>query len=247
MRLDVALIPAALPRDDDGSVLVVIDQIRASTTITTLLDLGIGELYLAGNVASARRIAREHDALLAGEWRARKPKGFDFDNSPSEIVRADLSGRRIVLSTTNGTAVLHRVRTARHVLIGSLRNARACAHAATAIAEREGVGVRIVCAGRHGRFVLEDAYAGGAILGGILAEAEGRGLEVEMTDAAVLSLRIRAEQPDTIAAMTDCDGGRTLHEIGQPEDIGFCAETDASTTVPRLVAGPPMRIERIHG
>jgi 2-phosphosulfolactate phosphatase len=244
MHLDVSLVPAALPRDD-GSVLVVIDQIRASTTITVLLDLGVRDLYLAGNVATARRIAREHDALLAGEWRARKPRGFDFDNSPSEMVRADLAGRRIVLSTTNGTAVLHRVRSARHVLIGSLRNARACAHAAAAIAMREGVGVRIVCAGRHGRFVLEDAYAAGAILSGIVEEATARAITVDLSDPAVLSLRIRAEQPDAVAAMTDCDGGRTLREIGQPEDIAFCAETDASVTVPALVAGPPMRIERL--
>jgi 2-phosphosulfolactate phosphatase len=244
VQLDVSLVPAAVPAED-GSVLVVIDQIRASTTITTLLDLGVGELLLAGNVTAARRMAREHEALLAGEWRARKPKGFDFDNSPSRLVRADVAGRRIVLSTTNGTAVLHRVRAARHVLIGALRNARACARAATAIAAREGVGVRIVCAGRYRRFVLEDAYAAGAILERVLDEAATLGHAVEMTDAALVALRLRAAQPDPVVAMTDSDGGRTLHEIGQSEDVGFCAQTDASETVPVLVAGPPMRIERL--
>ncbi len=244
VHLDVSLVPAALP-PDDGSVLVVIDQIRASTVIVTLLDLGVSDLVLAGNVASARRLAREHGSLLAGELRARKPPGYDFDNSPSELVRADLRGRSLVLSTTNGTAVLHRVRGARHVLVGCLRNATACARAALAIAERERVGIRVVCAGRSRRFVLEDAYAAGAILEAVAAELAERGVEPAMTDAAILALRLRAAEPDPVAALAESDGGATLRRIGQEEDIPFCAETDRSATVPVLRAGPPMRMERL--
>lgn len=245
MHLDVALLPAAV-RTDDGAVLVVIDQIRASTTLTVLLDVGCREVHLAGNVTAARRLARETGSLLAGEWRARKPAGYDFDNSPSELVRADLRGRSVVLSTTNGTAVLHRVREARHVLVGCLRNARAVARAAVAIAAREGVGVRIVCAGRHGWFVLEDAVTAGEIAKGILAEAAERGLEVTTMDAVTAAIRLRDAEPDTYTAMHDSDGGRTLRAIDQAEDIGFCAEVDASATVPVVIAGPPMRVERLE-
>ena len=55
-------------------------------------------------------------------------------------------------------------------------------------------------------------------------------------------MRLRASFPDLLAAMAQSDGGATLREIGQPDDIAFCAEEDASSTVPRLVAGEPMRI-----
>jgi 2-phosphosulfolactate phosphatase len=243
VHLDVSLAPA-LARIDDGAVLVVIDQIRASATMTTLLDIGCPDVLLAGNVAAARRLAADAGALLAGEWRARKPAGFDFDNSPSEIARGDVRGRAVVLSTTNGTAVLHRVRGARHVLIGCLRNARACAHAAVTIADREGVGVRIICAGRHGRFVLEDAVAAGEIGKGVVAEAAELGRTVELADAAVACVRLRDAEPDPVVAMTESDGGRTLHEIHQVEDIAFVAAVDATATVPVLLPGPPMRVVR---
>lgn len=244
MQLDVALVPAAA-RTDDGAVLIVIDQIRASATIVTLLDIGCPDVFLAGNSASARRVARATGSLLAGEWRARKPADFDFDNSPSEIACADLRGRSVVLSTTNGTAILHRVRDAAHLLIGCLRNARACARAAVEIAEREDLGIRIVCAGRHGRFVLEDAVAAGEIARGVLAEAAARGIDVDVLDPAVAALRLREAEGDMVVAMTECDGGRTLREIEQEDDIAYCAAVDATATVPVVLAGPPMRVERL--
>lgn len=244
MHIDVALVPREA-RTDNGAVLIVIDQIRASTTITTLLDLGCRDLLLAGNVTAARRLAHVNHSLLAGEWRARKPAGFDFDNSPSELSRADLRGRSLVLSTTNGTAVLHRVRDATHVLIGCLRNASARAGAATTLAHRDGVGIRIVCAGRHGRFALEDAIAAGTIATAIVEAIHAAGDTPLLTDAATAAVRLREGSPDLRLAMRDSDGGRTLREIGQEEDIAFCAELDASTTVPVVRAGPPMRILRL--
>jgi 2-phosphosulfolactate phosphatase len=243
MKIDVALVPQAA-RVAPGRVLIVIDQIRASTTITTVLDLGCSDLFLAGDVRAARRLGRLTGSLIAGERLARRPPGFDFDNSPSELARAGLGGRSLVLSTTNGTAVLRRFRAADAVLVGCLRNARAVAAAAVGLARASGPdgSVQVVCAGRLGRFVIEDAVAAGVIVGRI---AEGLGNDGEpavLTDAAAAAVRLRASFPDLLAAMAQSDGGATLREIGQPDDIAFCAEEDASSTVPRLVAGDPMRI-----
>ena len=169
MKIDVALVPRAA-RVAPGRVLIVIDQIRASTTITTVLDLGCSDLFLAGDVRAARRLGRMTGSLIAGERLARKPPGFDFDNSPSELARARLDGRSLVLSTTNGTAVLRRLRGADDVLVGCLRNARAVASAAVGLARAAGPGgsVQVVCAGRLGRFVIEDAVAAGVIVGRIV-------------------------------------------------------------------------------
>ena len=166
MKIDVALVPRAA-QVAPGRVLIVIDQIRASTTITTVLDLGCTDLLLAGDVRTARRLGRQTGFLLAGERLARKPPGFDFDNSPSELARAGLGGRGLILSTTNGTAVLRRLRAADAVLVGCLRNARAVASAAVSLAGSIGPhgSVQVVCAGRLGRFVLEDAVAAGVIVG----------------------------------------------------------------------------------
>jgi 2-phosphosulfolactate phosphatase len=243
MKIDVALVPQTA-RVAPGRVLIVIDQIRASTTITTVLDLGCTDLFLAGDVRAARRLGRLSGSLIAGERLARKPPGFDFDNSPSELARAGLGGRSLVLSTTNGTAVLRRFRAADAVLVGCLRNARAVAAAAVGLARASGPdgSVQVVCAGRLGRFVIEDAVAAGVIVGRIAEVLGDDGEPAVLTDAAVAAVRLRASFPDLLAAMAQSDGGATLREIGQPDDIAFCAEEDASSTVPRLVAGEPMRI-----
>ena len=243
MKIDVALVPRAA-QIAPGRVLIVIDQIRASTTITTVLDLGCTDLFLAGDVRAARRLGRLTGSLIAGERLARKPPGFDFDNSPSELARAGLGGRSLVLSTTNGTAVLRRFRAADAVLVGCLRNAHAVAAAAVGLARASGPdgGVQVVCAGRLGRFVIEDAVAAGVIVGRIVEILGDDGERVVLTDAAAAAVRLRASFPDLLAAMAQSDGGATLREIGQPDDIAFCAEEDASSTVPRLVAGDPMRI-----
>jgi 2-phosphosulfolactate phosphatase len=242
--VDVALIPSAagvVP----GRVVIVIDQIRASTTITTALDLGCDELVLAGDVETARRLGRPHGRLLAGEQRAIKPDGFDFDNSPSELSRADIRGRSLVLCTTNGTFVVDRLRAADHLLIGCVRNARAVAAAALRLAGEAG-SIQLVCCGTQGVFVLDDAVAAGVIVGRIGELAAAIGREVALTDAARAAVMIRGSFPSLLAAMTGSNGGRTLVRIGAPDDIGFCAEEDASETVPALVRGDLLRIEALR-
>jgi 2-phosphosulfolactate phosphatase len=230
MLVDVALVPQVADPARPG-VLIVIDQIRASTTIATLIDAGCGDVFLAGNPDAARAIARETDSLLAGEVLAVKPPDFDFDNSPSELVRVDLRGRSVVLSTTNGTTVIDRLRREEPVLVGCIRNAGAVAAAAVALAG-EGGAVQIVCAGREGIFVLDDAVAAGLIAERLAEEAGGRGVPVRLSDAAKAAIRLCRSWPTLLEAMNASDGGATLRRIGAPEDIAFCAGEDLTTTVP---------------
>jgi len=239
--IDVALMPSAA-RVIPGRVVIVIDQIRASTTITTALDLGCSELVLAGDVETARRLRLEHGHLLAGEQQAVKPADFDFDNSPSELSRSDMRGRGLVLCSTNGTAVVARLRTADTLLIGCLRNARAVAGAALRVAGATG-SIQAVCCGTEGAFALDDAVAAGVIVGRIGELAAGIGRQVELSDAARAAVMISRSFPSLLAAMTDSAGGRTLVRVGARDDIGFCAEVDASEAAPILVPGDLLRIE----
>ncbi len=244
IELDVALVPDAVPAHS-AAVLVVVDEIRASTTLTTLLDLGATTVYIEGGLDAARRLGRATDSILVGERHALRPRGFDFDNSPTMLERADLQGRSVVLSTTNGTAILRAVRGSPHVLVGCLRNARACAEAAIDLARAHDTGIRIVCAGRERRFVLEDAVAAGLIASRIVEHAERQGTETSLTDAATAARRLGAGYASMEAALEASDGGRTLHQIGQAADIAFCAAVDVTATVPVLHDGPTLRIERL--
>ena len=264
LRIDVALVPDEVDRK--AGLLVMIDQIRASTTITTLLDLGCRHVYLARSVGEARRLARRTGSLLAGEHHAVRPKGFDFENSPSQLTleAGRVRDRSVVLCTTNGTAVLHRVRRLPTVLIGCLRNARACAGVAvsiaTSLADRDAARpqrklqpamqasphIQVTCAGGERRFVLEDAVTAGVIAKRIVEIVRATGRETSVTDAADAAMRLYASEPDLLWAMTNSSGGRTLRAIGQADDIVFCACEDATATVPVLCTGPPMRADRFR-
>ena len=245
MDIDVALVPQ-VARPDDPAVFVVVDEIRASTTITTLLDIGCSPIYVEGALDAARRQGRETGSILLGERHLRRPAGFDFANSPMALERAGVRGGGAVLSTTNGTAILKMLRRSEHVLVGCLRNASACGRAAVRLADAQGVGIRVVCAGRLRRFVLEDAVAAGVVVSRIIEAAEARGIATNWTDAARVALRLSDSYPDMLAALRDSDGGRTLQAIGEAEDIPFCAQLDVTDTVPILRDGKPMQIERLQ-
>jgi 2-phosphosulfolactate phosphatase len=243
MEIDVALMPQAA-RLAEPAVFIVIDEIRASTTITTLLDLGCSDIYIEGALVAARQLGRRTGSILVGERHLRRPAGFD--NSPTVLSRAGVHGRNAVLSTTNGTAILQMLRASAPVLVGCLRNARACGEVALGLARTAGLGIRVVCAGQRRRFVLEDAVAAGVIVMRIVTAASAVGLGTDLTDAAKAAVRLRDSYPDTLTALLDSDGGRALREIGQEEDTPFCAEVDVTATVPILRDGRPLRVERLR-
>jgi 2-phosphosulfolactate phosphatase len=140
--IDVALSPARLPGGAAArarTVYVVVDVIRATTTLCVLFERGCQQVYVAGSVAGARqagaRLAvRPLPPLLAGEIGGVAPPGFDYGNSPAEIGALDMAGRVVVFATTNGTRALHACRGGAGVLAGALRNASAVARTAVTLA-----------------------------------------------------------------------------------------------------------------
>lgn len=133
--VDVLLTPAELGgelRVRPTDVALVIDVIRATTTLAVLFDRGCARVLVAGDVPGARAFAAAHpgEYLLAGEVGGLPPPGFDFGNSPVEMAAADLSGREVIFCTTNGTRALHACAGAGAILAGSLRNAQAVCRAA---------------------------------------------------------------------------------------------------------------------
>jgi 2-phosphosulfolactate phosphatase len=264
MRIDVALVPAEVRRWGDA-VLIVLDELRASSVIVTLLERGAAAVIPAASLAEARRLARaEADGtILAGERDVVRAPGFDFGNSPAEIARSDLTGRVAVLSTRNGTGVLRSLPADSPVLVGCLLNASAVAKMALSVARAQGIGIGIVCAGRVGTFALDDAIAAGAIVERILAAAgvddaqlattdghaersawrSRRGEAIVLTDAVRAALQLWRTTPDVAAAFETSWSGYLLASHDLPEDIPYCVRLDSSAIVPVVVPGTPMRIE----
>lgn len=241
--LDVALVPGQTA-GWSPTVCVVVDQLRASSTLTTALDLGCPEVVVTGSLAEARRLARQRGSLLAGERGGRDIPGFDANNSPSQLRDIGIRGRGLVLSTSNGTKVLSRVRSMPVVLLGCFINTSACAQVAVDEASARGLPIGIVCAGRRGRFALDDGVAAGLIASRVVEVAEAQGRACRLTDAARAALQLCSANPDAIAVLRKSASGRIVQSLGAGADIELCARTDSSTTVPVLRGGSVLRIER---
>src|SRR5215210_408161 len=123
MQVTVALTPRIVPAVD-RSVCIMLDVLRASSTMLAMFEASATALYLAGTPEEASRMAARDRAAhwVCGERDGLRPEGFDFGNSPCELAEARLEGRRVVYVTSNGTNALRAVATAPLVLVGTPRN-----------------------------------------------------------------------------------------------------------------------------
>lgn len=236
MKLDVAFLPSLL-REPARHVCVVVDVLRASSSLVVLLERGVEEVLLAGSIGEARRLARDRPHyLLCGERGGLPPRGFHHGNSPVEFAGLELDGRRAILCTSNGTRALARVAAAPLVLVGALLNATAVGRAAAEAAVAQGLGIAVVCSGDEGgtTFSLEDALGAGAIVDAVVGlgrEAPRLGL----SDGALAALTLyRAHQGQEQAALRAGSHARGLEALGLGQDLSFCARRDAFATVPYL-------------
>jgi len=226
------------PGVTDGGIAVVIDVLRASTTIITALARGASRVIPVADVGEARRIAATTPGpvVLGGERGGVRIPGFDLGNSPREYSADRMAGRTLVITTTNGTAALHASRGAREILVGAMVNRTAAADLVRRLAGGADR-VHLVCAGTDGRVSAEDVLAAGAILDAAVVD----GPDEELDDAARRALdwyRRVATSDDTsarmIAEFRRSPGGSNLIALGMEADLEVAAAIDSSQVVPRL-------------
>lgn len=234
MRVHVAVIPSLLRvpplGSSRGQVCIVVDVIRASTSLVTIVERGASRILVAADVASARRAAASMDGVIrAGEEDGLAPPGFDYGNSPVELARAPLAGRPVVFVTTNGTAAIHAIKDAGPVLVGAMRNGAAVCRAAWTEATSQGYDLAIVCAGREGGFGIDDAYCAGYLVERLLQLGSA-----DLTDGAAAAVRLYRSEPDPVSIFSQSAAGKNIMRLGLTHDVAFCAERDASAVVPKL-------------
>lgn len=212
---------------------MVVDVLRASSSIVTLLERGCAEVVVARDVQEARRLSeRMPSHLLCGEAGGVPPEGFAYGNSPVEFSRADLVGKSVILATSNGTRVLSALAAdAPAVLVGSLLNRTAVARAALAIAAERGLDIAVVCsAGDLGSvFELEDALGASAIVDAAMSLDP----KLEAADAARFGQdAFSVARADIAGAVGSAYHAQELVDIGLGEDVAYCAQLDVSTVAP---------------
>ena len=215
----------ALPTEQlRASACVVIDVIRATSTIVTALAHGAGVQAVASLDEAFALKAQHPGVVLAGERGGQALPGFDLGNSPEDFTTGRVQGRRVVLTTTNGTQALAACHGARAVMTASFLNLRAVAARLREI----GPPWIIVCAGCDGEFGVDDAIVAGA-----MAEA----LEQEHP---LVSL-YRSVRRDLTETLLGSAAGRELVKVGLEKDVPFCAQLNLFSIVPTLGADGVLR------
>jgi 2-phosphosulfolactate phosphatase len=214
VRVHVAFTPA---EELNAPVAIVVDVLRATSTITQALAHGYRRVLCCAEIEEARELARNEGGLLAGERKTVRIDGFDFGNSPQELLTRPPDDT-LILTTTNGTRLLLSAASrCERVYVGSLLNLEAVAAAARGAEE-----VGVLCAGVLGELALDDAYCAGRI-----AEA----LAGERTDSAEAAIRLAhtfATPEDGLGASKSASN---LRGSGLDADIAYCARLSALDVV----------------
>lgn len=224
-----------LPPEKATTVFVVIDALRATSTITTALAHGAAAVRPFATVEEARAHREAHpEVLLAGERAGSPLPGFDLGNSPREMTPETVGGRRLALTTSNGTPALRAAaRSAANrgggeadaVLAASLLNLQAVADWISARPNPDRLAVRILCAGTGRGFSLEDAITGSALV---------TRLEGERHPAAALWRAYGRPAASLLNVWSTTRNGRNLVKLGREDDLAFCLEENRFDTVPLL-------------
>jgi 2-phosphosulfolactate phosphatase len=232
VRLDVFFGAQGITSADvHGRVVVVIDVLRASTTIAVALANGARSVIpfeSADEAVTRSKSLARGDYKLAGERKNLMIPGFDLGNSPREYTREAIEGKTILFTTTNGTVALVAAQSAREVLVGSFVNFTAVTAMVRAAARAQS-DIAIIAAGSERHFSLEDTVCAGRFVRFVR-----RGIaDVVLNDGAQAAQHLeRKYGNDTTRLFADASHGRTLAEAGFSEDLLICSQLDGYPVVP---------------
>jgi len=221
---DVVLLPHELQPGGERAI-VVLDVLRATTSIAAALAAGVPEVRVFQSLDEARRAAAGSTAahLLCGEERCLRPEGFDLGNSPGQFQTAH-AGKLVFMSTTNGTRAIIAAQQARILLVGAIVNAAAVARALLGT----GCDFVLLCAGTDGQVSMEDVLGAGAVL-----DAARQSTYVELgSDCARIALRLfHAARDQLRVALAQAQGGQNVIRAGLDADIDFAARLNSIDAV----------------
>ncbi len=230
MTVDVYFSPSVVDEASvEGKTAIVIDVIRATSTLVEALANGARAIFPTVSTEEAVKLALglgREDTLLCGERKGLKVEGFDLGNSPREFTTEAVGDKQLVMTTTNGTRAFAAAEGADRVLAASFMNLSAVVEALDGTTD-----LVIICSGRQNRFALDDALCAGML---VKALAERRETALEFNDAG----RVVADLADkyTVDAefLRSTAAGAALVEVDLDGDLELCASLDRHSLVPEM-------------
>jgi 2-phosphosulfolactate phosphatase len=219
----------------ENSVCLVIDTLRATSTIATLIGGGAEKIIISQNKDEAFKLKEEFkDYILCGEEKGTKIEGFDYDNSPVRISMLDLKDKNAILKTTNGTLSFIKARNARIVFALSILNLNHAMDCALKFAEKENTDITILCSGKLGINSYDDSFTAGFAIKHLLRKHKKSIRELEMDDNATLVLNAALNEKNIFKALINSASGKCAIKLGVVDDIYFSSELDKYNKTGRL-------------
>ncbi|MEO6939907.1 MAG: 2-phosphosulfolactate phosphatase [Candidatus Kapaibacterium sp.] len=215
-------------------LIVVIDVLRASTTITYAMCAGAREVIPVASVAQAMKIVgnlHSTSTILCGEQGGKRVEGFKLGNSPAEYTPEAVEGKALILSTTNGAVALTKAKYARQCFVTGFINLTATVQALSEIPGIESEHLYIICSGQEDKFSLED----GTCAGMLITKLDEHFKNIVPTDSARAALSVYYQYgQDILRTLRESDHGKALIEMGFEDDVRIASLIDSVPLVPVL-------------
>ena len=249
-RIEILLTPGQL--NDELTLkdknIIVIDVLRATTTITVSLANGAKEVIPTENIATAVRVAKgSKNSILCGERNGRVIDGFKLGNSPLEYTSEEIKDKALIFSTTNGTQAIMKSKFAKNCLLASFVNMSTVVDYVNALDED----FTIICSGKLNDFCLEDAVCAGMLLNKL---SVGRNLELMDSEVAAMNLSNDLamlmnvpSQEKVLRMLNISEHGRFLSQIGFEKDLEICSKIDSYPIIPLFRNGVIRLREQFEG
>jgi 2-phosphosulfolactate phosphatase len=222
-----------------GKTSVVIDVLRASTVIVTALANGAREVIPVSTVDFAMKVSGNAfggQTILSGERNTKKVEGFNLGNSPSEYNSEIVSGKSIILYTTNGSKSIVKAKFSENLFICSFGNLPAIGKYLLSLNKD----VEIICAGSNGNFNLEDAVCAGRLI----SEMDKESTDLEISDSGRASLVLnKSFGKNIVKLLKETEHGQLLAENGFGADIKDCAQFGTTDLIPHYLSGVIKKLE----
>ncbi len=225
--MDICFSPELLHLYDiEDKVVVVVDVFRATTSMVTAMSYGIDHIVPVAEIEACQALGKK-GYLTAAERGGEQVKGFDFGNSPYSYRTDKLKGKKLAMTTTNGTIAIERSKKAKKLIIGSFLNLTAV----TRFLRKENENILVVCAGWKGKFSLEDTLFAGALAFKLQTSF------TFLTDTVLASLILyQTASEDLLGFLKRSAHYQRLMNISQDihKDLAFSLEVDKYTVIPIL-------------
>ncbi len=225
MQIDVVLTVDELRQDQIiNHTVIIIDVLRASSTIVTALHKGFSMVYPVETIGQALSLF-DSDTILAGERHCKNIHDFHYNNSPTQLLQSEPNQKKLILTTTNGTRAIQKAHRGAGILIGCFLNATACIQEALS----RPLDITLFCAGSRHKYAHEDGLAAGLLI----HHAKSLVPNMRICDLGITLENSYQQCAHSLhEQLRNSTTGKRLLSLNYDEDVSFCSQVDQFELVP---------------